>query len=434
MTKLVFIQLNEVNFDIVRQYLTRYSLPNFSRLLASFRTMETYAESSYAEIEPWIQWASVHTGKPFAEHRVFRLGDIVRTSYPQIFESLEARGLRVGALSPMNARNDLKHPAYFVPDPWTQTSHDGSSFSGRLTKMLRQTVNDNSQQRISKRSKLTLVEAMLRSFDRKGTFGLLKLIVSSPVKPWIKALVLDKLLHLLHRMYMRKTKPDVSFVFFNAGAHIQHHYFLSSEFADKSFSNPTWYVGPAEDPMLDMLKVYDDILGDYLDMVDCGMRLIIATGLTQVPYERIKFYYRLRDHEQFLHQLDVRFSCVLPRMTRDFEVVFENIEDTQTCRQVLEGLHMDKDGQPVFAEIEDRGMSLFVTLTYPNEIVPTDVVRGADGVMVHDFASLVSFVAIKNGMHSGKGFAFVSPGVPVKVPAVPVHVASLFDLTLEAVS
>jgi hypothetical protein len=35
-------------------------------------------------------------------------------------------------------------------------------------------------------------------------------------------------------------------------------------------------------------------------------------------------------------------------------------------------------------------------------------------------------------MHSGKGFALVSPGVPVAVAPAPVHVASLFGLTLAA--
>ena len=40
---------------------------------------------------------------------------------PQIWEQLEARGLRVGAFSPMNAGNALRDAAFFVPDPWTRT-------------------------------------------------------------------------------------------------------------------------------------------------------------------------------------------------------------------------------------------------------------------------------------------------------------------------
>jgi hypothetical protein len=435
MTKLIFLQLNELNFDVVRQYAARHPLPNFSRLMKGFRSVETFAEADYAELEPWIQWVSVHTGKSFAEHEVFRLGDIVHKRIPQVFELIEAKGLRVGALSPMNARNDLSRPAYFVPDPWTQTGHDSWGFSRRLTEMLRQTVNDNAQERISVRSLLTIGEAVVRSFDGTGTLALLKLIATSRGRPWIKALVLDSLLHLIHKMYLRKTQPDVSFVFFNAGAHIQHHYFFNSEFAGATLRNPSWYVDPSADPVLDMLRVYDRMLGEYLRMAEGGTRLILATGLTQVPYERVKFYYRLKHHDSFLRHLGLSFSNVLPRMTRDFEIIFRNKEEAQAARRVLGDLRIRKDGMPLFNEIDDRDASLFVTLTYPNEVQAGDeVINGSDAVVLRDFDQQVSFVAIKNGMHSGKGYAFFSPNVTAVIPDQPVHVASLFNLTLSAVT
>jgi hypothetical protein len=433
MTKLVFLQLNELNFDIVRQYAAKYALPNFTRLLSDYRSLETYAETKYEELEPWIQWVSVHTGKSYQEHQVFRLGDIVHTNHPQIFEIMEAKGLRVGALSPMNASNVLIHPAYFVPDPWTQTKHDGTGFSSRLTNMLRQTVNDNAQQRISMRSICTLIEAVVRSIDIVGTLALLRLIARSRGKPWLKALVLDKLLHLVNKMYIRETKPDVSFAFFNAGAHIQHHYFYNSEFVDVTQRNPAWYVNSATDPVLDMLRVYDTLLGDYIAIADRGARLIVATGLTQTPYKQVEFYYRLRDHESFLRQLGLSFIKVLPRMTRDFEIIFRTQVDAQVAKQILANLHMRKDGVPLFNEIDDRICSLFVTLSYPNEILTGDQAIDANGMtMLNEFDQLVSFVAIKNGMHSSRGYAYFSPNILTRIPDQPVHVASLFNLTLKA--
>ena len=35
----------------------------------------------------------------------------------QIFEKIENCGLKVGAVSPMNSRNNCKKPQYFIPDP-----------------------------------------------------------------------------------------------------------------------------------------------------------------------------------------------------------------------------------------------------------------------------------------------------------------------------
>ena len=49
-------------------------------------------------------------------------GDGPAAKLPQIWETLEGKGLRVGAFSPMNAGNATKHAAFFVPDPWTQTA------------------------------------------------------------------------------------------------------------------------------------------------------------------------------------------------------------------------------------------------------------------------------------------------------------------------
>lgn len=432
-TKLVFVQLNEINFDVVSRYLDDTHLPAFRELMTRYDRVETFAECEYTHLEPWIQWVSAQTGKTFGEHGVYRLGDITHSELPQIFEMLEARGLRVGAVSPMNACNRLKRPAYFIPDPWTQTPPDSSGYSRRLAQMLRQTVNENAQGRISKRSLITLGEAIARTLHPSRTMRLLRLIARSSGRPWLKALVLDQLLHMVHMRLLEDSQPDVSFVFFNAGAHIQHHYFLNSKHSGVTARNPPWYVAVDADPIRDMLVEYDAMLADVLALRERGARLIVATGLTQVPYDRVKYYYRLKDHAAFLRSLGLRFANVLPRMTRDFEVVFGERADAEACLALLPAIRMQRDGTALFGDVEDRGLSLFATLTYPYEISPSDAAVHPAG-RIDDFGHQVAFVAIKNGMHSGKGFAFVSPGAPAPLPKEPVHVAELFGMTLSAAS
>src|SRR5688572_20763032 len=116
--QLLFLELNEVNFDFVQKYVARGGLPNFARLIARHGVTLTSSEQRYEQLEPWIQWVTAHTGRTFAEHGVFRLGDIVNRDIPQIWELLEERGFSVGAISPMNAKHRLRNPAFFVPDPW----------------------------------------------------------------------------------------------------------------------------------------------------------------------------------------------------------------------------------------------------------------------------------------------------------------------------
>ena len=90
--KLILIELNEINFDAVNFYIEKgESLPGFNKLIDQ-GIIATKAEYEYENLEPWVQWPSVHTGKTFKEHRVFRLGDFVNSSHDQFFEQVEKAG------------------------------------------------------------------------------------------------------------------------------------------------------------------------------------------------------------------------------------------------------------------------------------------------------------------------------------------------------
>lgn len=422
--RLILLELNEINFDVVEQYLDRDSsrFPALKKLMTGAR-IRTSCEKQYQELEPWIQWVSVHTNKTYAEHGVFRLGDIVGSSAPQIFEQLEQAGYKVGAISAMNAENRLKNPAYFIPDPWTQTPADSSWWSRSLGQAVSQAVNDNAKARITLKSALQVAFGLLRFARVKHYQKYLSLIVTSRQKPWLKPLVLDLLLHDLHWTLFNSKRPNFSTLFLNAGAHIQHHYFFNAEPMRKESKNknPSWYVGENQDPLADVLGLYDMIVGDYLSRADTDVML--ATGLAQKPYERVKFYYRLNTHADFLRGLGIEFSQVLPRMTRDFLITFENDDHALAAQGLLASIRVGDDDTPLFGEIDNRGSSLFVTLTYPLEITAATNYYVGDRKL--PLLPMVSFVAIKNGMHQEEGFAFFTPGIAPYAPADKTHVAKL---------
>jgi len=88
-SKLILIGLNEINFDIANTYIERGEyLPGFKKLIERGIT-NTESEPEYENLEPWIQWPSVHTGKTFDKHKVFRLGDFVNSTDDQFFEQVE---------------------------------------------------------------------------------------------------------------------------------------------------------------------------------------------------------------------------------------------------------------------------------------------------------------------------------------------------------
>ena len=255
---LILLELNEINFDAVIFYIERGEyLPGFKKLIKKGIT-NTESEPKYENLEPWVQWPSVHTGKTYNEHKVFRLGDFVNSIDEQFFEQVEKAGFSVGAVSPMNASNKLKNPAYFIPDPWTQTPCDNSFFSKNITDAIVQAVNDNSQSKLTFKTIFNLGLAFVALVRPTRYIPMAKYALNALGKPWRKALFLDMLLYEIHKSLFKRKNPNFSTLFLNAGAHIQHHYFFNSPYVDSpELKNPTWYIGNDDDPFLEMLKVYD---------------------------------------------------------------------------------------------------------------------------------------------------------------------------------
>lgn len=433
--KLIFIQLNEINFDLVEKYINgsnKDKFPNLNYIRNSYNNFTTFAEDEYNYLEPWIQWTSVYLGKEFNDHKVFRLGDIVNhPEQKQIFEIIEEKGFKVGAISPMNAENRLKNPSYFIPDPWTNTSSDNSEFSKRISMMLRQSVNENASNKLSFSSIYTIIEIILKTLNYRLTPYLIKEIFSTINKPWKKSLILDYLIHILHLYLLKKNNVNFSSIFLNAGAHIQHHFLYNTKYIKNLPKNPDWYVNSSCDPIEDMLITYDKIIGDYVRLSKDSTSLLIATGLSQIPNNNIKFYWRLKNHKSFLKKIGIKFSKIWPRMTRDFEIIFADYEDLINAKKILESVIIKKDSTKIFKEIEVRNKSLFVTLTYPFEIKKDDNLI-INEKLEFNFFNEVSFVAIKNGIHNGKGYVFCSPNLNFKKPHETIHVSKIHNLIMNA--
>jgi hypothetical protein len=408
---LALICLNEINLDLIARYPDGEArFPALTKLAKG--AIRTISENREELLEPWIQWVSVYTGLTAVEHGVFRLGDVVGSSSPQLFEQLEGRGLSVGAISPMNAANRLKSPAYFIPDPWTSTEPDLSSLSRLLTGAIRQVVNDNSQNRVSLSSAVTLASAMLR-FCRPENYGTYASLMTGTISDrWKRALVFDLFLNDFHLNRLKTLSPDFSSLFLNAGAHIQHHYmYNAAPLSGHRLRNPDWYIASSKDPMLDLARTYERIVTDYLTQDD--VTCLFVTGLTQRPYDSTVYYWRLKEHERFLSLLKFDFVRVLPRMTRDFLIEFASADDATVAQSCLASLVCERDGAYLFEEIDNRGNSLFVTLTYPNEVSRGAMILNTNAVSLNrgaaaslDLHDHVVFVALKNGMHDPEGYVY----------------------------
>jgi hypothetical protein len=423
----VLLELNEINFDYVLRYVRQGHLPHFGGVITSAAVADTTSENCYEHLEPWIQWVSAHTGLTFEQHRVFRLGDIVDQDLEQIWEKLETAGVTVGAVSPINAANRTRQSRFFLPDPWTNTPVSGDWILRQLCLALNQAVGENAQQRMTL---LTLFRVALgvAAHFRSSTIGeLVAHTFRRGEQSWRAVLFLDRLLADVFIRQWRRHRPGFASLFLNGAAHIQHHYMFSSSVYDGPRRNPDWYVKPGSDPLLDVYRLYDRVLDDVQHLPG-SPRIMIATGLHQEPHPVEQYYYRLKDHAQFLRKLKLPFTSVEARMSRDFTIYCATSTDAARCAASLAALRAPDD--TALFEVDNRGRDLFVMLTYPKEIARGFVYSDGQRAL-GDLADDVVFVALKNGEHNGVGY-FLDTGAPPVVPGTRFPLTQLFARICEA--
>ena len=399
---MIVLALNELNMEYIKRYNSIGKLPNF-KLLIDNGLHETTSEKVYELLEPWIQWTTVHTGLTYDEHKVYRLGDIVdRPDLRQYFEELESQGITIGTISPFNAANRLRRAKFFVPDPWTQTPSSGGFLVKKLSRSVSRFVNSNASGKVGLADIFWLLAGFVLLVRIKRWCTIFKMGMKFR-KPGVKAAILDMILLEVFVKLHKRTKPQFSHLFFNAGAHVQHHYLFNSEVYDGPFKNPEWYCPQGWDPVYVVLETYDRIIGDLLNTKE---QIIGITGLHQVPHETESYYWRPFAHDQFLKLMGIKHDFnVIPRMSRDFLIELNSNEDAAEIESILKSYVDNINGNLVFS-VDNRGKSLFVEVVYDKDITDQLSFKSNLGNEIYDLKKKLVFVAIKNGKHDGMGYVF----------------------------
>lgn len=404
-------------FENIKYYINKGKLKNFSSVLSSSKLVETKAEDKYEELEPWIQWVTVHTGKRFADHNTFRLGDFRESDIEQIWENLEKKGFKCLAVSPMNANNALSNKSVFIPDPWSDQEVNGSYLDKVTYSTIKKAVNYNAQNKLGMKDLLILVTQVLSLGKISMFFKIAGILIKYKNSKWSKAIILDYLLAKMTLSKFKKMNPDFTTLFLNAGAHIQHHYLFSSDSYSGSSSNPKWYDDGKFDPLFAVYSEYDEILGDFLKL---DQKLLIATGLSQKENLKPQFYYRPKNHKEILKLLNITYKKVEERMSRDFLISFEKNDHLEDCVKKLHSCKLNN--KPLF-ELDVRNNDIFCKVVYYDEIYDDDQIIFGN----HMFSAfeLLVHVSIENSIHQTTGY-FIEVGnkdLPSKI-----ELSSLFDI------
>lgn len=396
------LELNELNFHFVQAYVRQGQLPTFAHLFETRQLTLTRSEKGYPNLEPWIQWPTVYNGKTYEEHQIFRLGDVTAKDHEQIWEHLEKQGCKVGAISPMNASNRCADPAFFLPDPWTNTKIVGDQRVTALYKLIRQVVNNNASDDLSIMKLGRQIAPLAIGYIRPASVMRYLRILKMAVRyKWAKAAFLDSLLCDLTMGLIAKHSPDYVSLFLNAGAHIQHHHMFDSDVYEGQRSNPGWYSKAAEtnvDPLLFIYSIYDGLIADCLRRSE--MRVLITTGLSQVANERDHYQYRIVDFDATMRKIGLDNVSVEPRMSRDFLLRFPSADQATAALQKLDSVEC---GEAPLFRVENRGDTLFCQVGYfgPPEGLDRITVEGLES---NDWGKDFTLVSIENGIHQTIGY------------------------------
>ncbi|MBX9860891.1 MAG: hypothetical protein K2Y20_15080 [Sphingomonas sp.] len=422
--RVIVLELNELCPPLLARWMAEGRLPNFQRLYDRSDVFTTLADvDDPGQLEPWIQWYSVHTGLAFDQHRVFHLTEGARAGHADWYQLLLAAGRSVGSFASMNVAPFAAEGSFFASDPW---SENGDAYPAGLNiynRFVGQQVREYSNTRnglglggyaqflsfmVANGLSPSTVTMILRQLaaERTGDRRL----------SYRRVAILDRLQYDLFSRFYARTRPDLATFFLNSTAHLQHAYW-------RHMDPDSFTVRPDDDELAiygDAVRfgyeAMDKLVGAFARLADRhGARLIFMSALSQQPFLRHEttggqHFHRLHDATSFLKRLGIAFDDVDPTMTHQYMVRFASIEAASAARQRLEALQM-ADGRALFgfATRSPGETGLYfgcqISAKTDNQAIVIDT---ATGERLTFGTILYAIDAIKSGRHHPEGALWIS--------------------------
>jgi len=440
--KLIFAEFNELCPHLLDRWMASGDLPHFKQLYdrsAIFTTQADVADS--ANLEPWIQWYSLHTGLAFEQHGVFHLTEGARAHHADLWHVAHDAGRRVMSFASMNTRAFDWPDCVYVADPW---SEDGNAAPHALD-IYSRFVAANVREYSNPDQKLSASD-IARFGAFMATHGLSAATITQVVAQlarerlrdrrlsWQRATLLDRMQFDVFRHYQRRLRPDFSTFFINSTAHLQHSYWRHFDPAPFAAAPDRQAMAVYGDAMLTGYRAMDALLGEFMTLADTtGATLLFMTALSQQPYLQAeasggKHFHRLRDVESLFRDLGLDFATIDPTMTHQYLASFASDADLARARAALGGLRI-ADGSVLFDFNERTQDGLYFSCNIFRPIDDATAIVGAP--MPMRFGTLFYRIdATKSGRHHPDGALWIATGRHAR-HADAVSILDVFPTTLD---
>ena len=415
------MEFNELCPPLLERWMAEGRLPNFKRLYQHSDVFVTNADvKDPAQLEPWIQWYSTHTGLAYDQHQVFHLTDGARAAHEDIYRTLLQAGKKVSCFAGMNVRGFASPGSVFVGDPW---SENGDAYPPELetyNRFVSANVREysNTSNRLGLKDYVGFLKFMLARGLRLSTMArlaaqLVQERITDRRLSYRRAALLDLMQFDVFRWYYKQEQPALATFFINSTAHMQHAYWRHHDPA-------AFEVKPAADELAvygDAIRFgyesMDKLVGDFLDLAaSTGARPIFMTALSQQPFLKHEAkggqkFYRLHDVERFFRQWGIAYAEVSPTMTNQYLVRFDSAEQSERARAQLSAF-TSATGQRLIDIVDaDNGGLYFGCGLHGSVSSDAPVTDALSGREVRFGDMLYMIDALKSGCHHPQGALWI---------------------------
>jgi hypothetical protein len=396
--RLLLVELNEFDPEYLSRMAARLNL-RFIQTALGYKHSKTNTHDliEHHGLDPWVQWVGIHTGKPTVQHGIRRLGATAVQTSPQIWHAVAGLGYTWGAWGVMNAPlGSVEECRFFMPDPW---SFDEVAFPKYLNDLLalpRYAARNYLD--IDRKQALLATLRLARFFAPPGHWPLLfrftllatKSLLATGGNIHTFTTLLDYLSVLYFIRLRRKYRPNLSIIFLNHIAHLQHQFWTQSD-----HPHPELKLG---------LELCNAMLSLLLVDREPQESLVLMNGLKQKNVAGQGFHvYRQRNPQQAIEALGVSGGRVEQNMTHDATIIFEDAAECRKAARLLQECRLS-DGHKTFFVEQQESNRVFYQLAFEHYVTSDTTITC--GSYSQPFYDVFQLICERTGAHVPEGDMF----------------------------
>jgi hypothetical protein len=414
----ILLEFNELTPALMDRFIADGHLPAFKALRDGSQVYVSDAEEAAPNLEPWIQWVTVHSGLSYDEHGIFHLGDGHKLEVKSLWDFASQAGHTVLVCGSMNVKYDRPINGAVIPDPWTVGVEPHPAEVKPYYYFVQRNVQEYTNDRVplSKADVARFVQYMVtHGLSFATASAILKQLAgerTGSAHRWRRATILDKMQRDVFVHHLKALRPMFSTFFLNSTAHFQHMHWRNMDPEPFTVKPTSAEQAEYQDAILWGYQEMDRIVAGIMAAAPKDAVVILATALGQQPcliYEDIggKTFYRPRVFERLLEFVGIReWKAIEPVMSEQFHVRFETEAEAAEAARRLAALRVEEREVML---VEQRGTDVFTGCKIFDLLENHEVeMTGGEAGKVFPFFRLFYRVeGIKSGMHHPDGILWI---------------------------